>query len=140
MCAIAGYLTRSPQPTLDTLLAMSHLMAHRGPDGEGWWAMHAADGRQLSGRSPEGNFSHRLALAHRRYAVMDRSPAGHQPMTVGDLTLVFNGEIYNHDELRHELRSLGAEFRTATDTEVVLAAYQHWGESCFGRFLICVRR
>ncbi len=134
MCAIAGYLTRSPQPTLDTLFAMSHLMAHRGPDGEGWWAVDAADGRQLSGSSAEGNFFHRLALAHRRYAVMDRSPDGHQPMTVGRLTLVFNGEIYNHDELRHELRSLGAQFRTATDTEVVLAAYQHWGERCFERF------
>src|SRR5262249_21270212 len=76
-----------------------------------------------------------VGLAHRRLAGIDRSPAGHQPMSdaSGELTITFNGEIYNYVDLRQELASLGHRFRSATDTEVVLAAYRTWGTECLTR-------
>lgn len=95
-------------------------MAHRGPDDLGeWWSV---DGR--------------VGLAHRRLSILDLSASGHQPMQLFDagLTVVFNGEIYNHIELRHELKALGFVFRSNSDTEVILAAYAAWGEGCLPRF------
>jgi asparagine synthase (glutamine-hydrolysing) len=94
-------------------------MTHRGPDGAGeWWSR---DGR--------------VGLAHRRLAIIDLSPAGHQPMSdaSGTLTIVFNGEIYNHTELRAELFAKGESFRSQSDTEVILAAYREWGTDCLLR-------
>ncbi|MBF0326112.1 MAG: asparagine synthase (glutamine-hydrolyzing) [Alphaproteobacteria bacterium] len=90
-------------------------VAHRGPDGEGW--------EQLD--TPAGP----LTLGHRRLSIIDRSPAGAQPMASADgrLRLVYNGEIYNHVELRAELENQGHQFRTRTDSEVILAAYDQWG-------------
>ena len=91
-------------------------MRHRGPDDLGeWW-------------SPDG----RIGFGHRRLAIIDLSPAGHQPMqdAGGDLRVVFNGEIYNYLDLRAELAGKGHAFRSDSDTEVLLAAYQEWGSDC----------
>lgn len=92
----------------------------RGPDDSGVWV--SSDGR--------------VGLGHRRLAILDLSAAGHQPM-LGDsnrLAIVFNGEVYNFTVLRSELEKLGYQFRSGSDTEVVLAAYQEWGEHCVSRF------
>ncbi|MEQ9491110.1 MAG: asparagine synthase (glutamine-hydrolyzing) [Alphaproteobacteria bacterium] len=119
MCGIAGAF--SPKPfspeRVDGVLAR---MQARGPDGEGVFSASCA-GRHLT-------------LFHTRLSIVDPVPASDQPMTRSDLTLVFNGEIYNHTELRRELESLGRRFRTASDTEVVLAAYEEWSTDAFRRF------
>lgn len=96
-----------------TATAMCNTITHRGPDGEGVWVDTAAG----------------LALAHRRLAIIDLSPLGAQPMssTDGRFVLVFNGEIYNHLDLRRQLESAGDSFRGHSDTEVLLAACMRWG-------------
>jgi asparagine synthase (glutamine-hydrolysing) len=78
----------------------------------------------------------RVALGHRRLSIVDLSPGGYQPMATAerDLWVVYNGEIYNHVELREELRALGHAFRSQSDTEVLLAAYRAWGRDCLARF------
>src|SRR5688500_16194303 len=114
MCGICGVARPSGlENGAETALAMAHTMRHRGPDDEGAW------------QSDDG----RVALGHRRLSIIDLSPAGHQPMTdgTGRLWISFNGEIYNYQELREELRGRGHTFRTATDTEVILEAYREWG-------------
>jgi asparagine synthase (glutamine-hydrolysing) len=117
MCGIAGYLLMGGGAVPD-LAAMTAALVHRGPD----------DGGLFAG---EG-----VGLGHRRLAIVDPSPAGHQPMLSGEdgLALTFNGEIYNFRALRAELEALGHRFRSATDTEVVLAAYRQWGVACLERF------
>ena len=85
--------------------------------------------RELPAAEPGG---WKVALGHRRLSILDLSDAGRQPMCYrGRLWLTFNGEIYNYVELRRELERLGAEFRSQTDTEVILAAYDRWGTDCF---------
>ena len=119
MCGIAGVCNLNGGPVPAGLLkSMTDIIAHRGPDGEG----HYTDG-------PVG-------LGHRRLAVIDLSPAGHQPMTnhSGDVIITYNGEVYNFRELRRELEKLGHTFNSQTDTEVVLRSYEEWGESCIDRF------
>jgi len=118
VCGFVVVLTRDasfPRAVLDT---MRDRLAHRGPDGCGSWI----------GRTPSGV----VALGHRRLAIVDLSPAAAQPMfnTDGTLAIVLNGEIYNYVELREELRARGVSFRTQSDTEVLLAAYETWGENC----------
>jgi asparagine synthase (glutamine-hydrolysing) len=97
---------------------MTDSIAHRGPDGEG----HYTDG-------PVG-------FGHRRLAIIDVSPAGQQPMAnvAGDVIITYNGEIYNFQKLRVELEALGYQFHSKTDTEVVIHAYEEWGEKCLDRF------
>lgn len=116
MCGIAALLSTDGRPVDRALLAATiALAAHRGPDGEA-----------LVVRGP-------LGLAHRRLAIVDPSPAAAQPMRRGGLWIVFNGEIYDHVELRAELEREGAAFVSRSDTEVVLAAYERWGPGCFRR-------
>jgi asparagine synthase (glutamine-hydrolysing) len=98
---------------------MRDTMTHRGPDDAGvWW-------------SPDA----RVGLAHRRLSIIDLSLAGHQPMSYldGQVWLVLNGEIYNYRDLRRTLEAAGHRFRSATDTEVILAAYAEWGLDCLSR-------
>jgi asparagine synthase (glutamine-hydrolysing) len=124
MCGIAGAYRPVGQPVCDekVLVAMRDRMVHRGPDGGDTW------------RAPDG----RCGLAHRRLSIIDLSIAATQPMAnaAGSVHLVFNGEIYNHAELRRELSALG-RYTWATnhsDTEVLLHAFEEWGVACFERF------
>lgn len=119
MCGIAGIysLDRSLIENLGLKLnVMDRLLRHRGPDGNGFWMDEAGS----------------VGFMHRRLAIIDLSPGGAQPMqdNAGNC-IVYNGEIYNYIELRRELT--GEEFKTASDTEVILAAYRKWGENCISR-------
>jgi asparagine synthase (glutamine-hydrolysing) len=124
MCGLVGAFkpTGNRVCSDETLAKMRDRMAHRGPDGSGLW-------RSIDGR---------CALGHRRLSIIDLSESAGQPMSNADGTvlLVFNGEIYNHSELRRELEALG-KYRWATDhsdTEVLLHAYEEWGLDCIQRF------
>lgn len=125
------------------LEAMTQSHAHRGPDGEGYvlLAQRLADkpisviGRLSDSiRTVPPNYT--IGFGHRRLAVLDRTPLGHQPMGCeGDVTwITYNGEIYNYREIREELQRLGWSFRSMTDTEVVLHAYRQWGDACLSKF------
>lgn len=119
MCGIVGIAAIAPIGDRQWLARGRDSMVHRGPDDAGeWWAGNGCVG-----------------LAHRRLSIIDLSPAGHQPMrdATGALTLVFNGEIYNYRDLRSALQSKGHQFRTHSDTEVILAAYREWGTECLVR-------
>jgi asparagine synthase (glutamine-hydrolysing) len=119
MCGIAGVAATEPVGARCWLGEATEALHHRGPDDRGeWW-------------SDDGH----VGFAHVRLAIIDLSPAGHQPMLAeGDgLSLVFNGEIYNFRELRGELETLGHRFHSQSDTEVVLAAYSRWGVGCLSR-------
>ncbi|MBI4227068.1 MAG: asparagine synthase (glutamine-hydrolyzing) [Candidatus Omnitrophica bacterium] len=117
MCGIAGILRKRPGPPVGPIAAaMADAIAHRGPDDAGLFDSAA----------------HGVALAHRRLSIIDLSPSGHQPMANDDGTvqLVFNGEIYNFQELTQTLAAAGYRFRSHSDTEVIVHAYEQWGESC----------
>jgi asparagine synthase (glutamine-hydrolysing) len=118
MCGIAGVVAPGRPAEVETAAAMAAALDHRGPDGDGLWS---GDG---------------VALGFRRLAIIDLSDAGMQPMasTDGRDVLVHNGEIYNYRELRAELEAKGHDFRSASDTEVILAAYREWGVRCVERF------
>tara|TARA_A100000171_G_C2135957_1_gene150249 strand:- start:1653 stop:3539 length:1887 start_codon:yes stop_codon:yes gene_type:complete len=119
MCGIAGILYQDGQPAEPRVVRqMTDLIAHRGPDGEGTYC------------------SGPMGLGHRRLAIIDLSSAGHQPMQTKDgrFTIVYNGEVYNFNELRSELEAAGWVFRSNTDTEVVLNALAHWGPEAIRRF------
>ncbi len=119
MCGIAGQVAPNGGEADAVLVwAMAERLAHRGPDGEGTF------------------FSGPVGLAHRRLAIIDLSDEGRQPMANedGSLRIVFNGEIYNYRELREELLAAGHRFASATDTEVILHAYEQWGRECLARF------
>ncbi|MFQ5571212.1 MAG: asparagine synthase (glutamine-hydrolyzing) [Rhodothermales bacterium] len=119
MCGIAGICNLNGDPvSVMVLKHMADRIAHRGPDGEGFFS----DGA--------------VGLAHRRLAIIDLSEAGRQPMTneTEEIFLVYNGEIYNFQELRKELEALGHSFRSRTDAEMVVHAYEEWGEVCVHRF------
>ncbi len=116
MCGFAGVVARShplPREVAEIVAGMAATLVHRGPDAAGSWADPASG----------------VAFGFRRLAILDLSPAGHQPMHSHDgrFTVVFNGEIYNHRDLRRELEGRGRFFRGTSDTEVVLEAACEWG-------------
>jgi asparagine synthase (glutamine-hydrolysing) len=117
---------------------MCDVMAYRGPDDEG--AVFLGENRIVEiGRSslwPSNKNDFEVALGHRRLSILDLSPMGHQPMTNEDRTIwiVFNGEIYNFLELKGELETKGHRFRSRSDTEVILHAYEEWGVDCLKGF------
>ena len=119
MCGVTGILNRDGEPVSPVILRrMTDAIAHRGPDGEGFFS----DGA--------------VGLGHRRLAIIDLSAAAHQPMstTDGRYVISYNGEVFNFQELRVELEALGYQFRSRTDSEVVLNAYAEWGEGALSRF------
>ncbi|MDQ3068426.1 MAG: asparagine synthase (glutamine-hydrolyzing) [Acidobacteriota bacterium] len=116
MCGLVGVASTRPVSDRGALTAGCQTLRHRGPDDAGeWWS---SDGH--------------VGLGHRRLAVIDLSPSGHQPMVGGggELVVVFNGEIYNYQDLQRELTGKGHALRTSSDTEVILAAYREWGADC----------
>lgn len=120
MCAITGLVSKESLPASRTHLEkFRDKLKHRGPDDAGLWI----------------SSDDRVALGHRRLAIIDLSPAGHQPMVSenGRYIIVFNGEIYNFREIKSELQQLGFCFHGGSDTEVLLASYIAWGESCLCR-------
>jgi len=123
MCGIAGYLTTDFRDDLGgSLREMARAIAHRGPDGEGFFEALASNG------------ACRVGLAHRRLAIIDLA-TGQQPMgnADGSVQIVFNGEVYNFQALREELIARGYSFRTRSDTETVVHAYEEWGPACVSR-------
>ncbi len=119
MCGLAGICRFDGELVEEGLLErMTRAIAHRGPDGAGHY--HAGS----------------VGLGHRRLAVLDLSDAARQPMVndAQDLVIAYNGEVYNFRELRAELETKGYRFRSRSDTEVVLKAYEEWGEKCVDRF------
>ena len=119
MCGIAGIFNLNGEPvSVVNLRRMTDSIVHRGPDGEGFFV------------------DSYIGLGHRRLAIIDLSPAGHQPMQTvdGRYVLSYNGEVYNYQELRLELEALGYTFRSRTDSEVVLYALAEWGEKALDRF------
>jgi asparagine synthase (glutamine-hydrolysing) len=120
MCGICGVVALGRPPELETVLALSGALAHRGPDDAASFVDDAG-----------------VALGFRRLAIIDLSETGNQPFASddGSLQLIHNGEIYNYRELRAELEARGRRFRSATDTEVLLAAYEEWGDRCVERFV-----
>src|ERR1700674_5081500 len=124
MCGIPGILARDTQIPPAVLAQATRSLAHRGPDDSGTVLLKETQPEPLE-----------IGLGHRRLAILDLSPLGHQPMQdpVSGNWIVYNGEIYNFRELRAELEGLGVGFKTHSDTEVILAAYRTWGESCLTR-------
>lgn len=119
MCGIVGVVTFRDQTINHSVIEeMVKTIKHRGPDDLGIYQ--------------EKN----VALGSVRLSIIDLSPDGHMPMKspCKDLWLTYNGEIYNYIELREELQSLGHQFKTKGDTEVILHAYEQWGEECLSRF------
>lgn len=150
MCGLSGYFAfANPPGDTSSLWAMNRAVAHRGPDGEGacfidtrsGQATHVAGERtplvpaDLPSASAFSSVAHDLAFGHRRFVLVDMTPGGHQPLAVADgrLILSFQGEIYNHEELRAELARAGHVFRSRSDAEVLAHAWLEWGEACLDR-------
>lgn len=131
MCGIACLIANDGGYSRADVERMTDAVAHRGPDGRG---LNGFRGDDALSETQCDDFL--VALGHRRLSILDLSEAGAQPMSSNDGTLVvsYNGEIYNYLELRDELESLGAEFHSNCDTEVLLAAYRQWGTDCLKRF------
>jgi asparagine synthase (glutamine-hydrolysing) len=133
MCGLTGFLNASRNQTLDDMLAVVNRMAgtlqHRGPDDTGTWC-DPANG---------------IALGFKRLSIVDLSAAGHQPMvsSCGRFVIAYNGEIYNHDDLRSELATSGRSFRGHSDTEMLIEGFAVWGieptiQRCIGMFAFAV--
>jgi asparagine synthase (glutamine-hydrolysing) len=153
MCGIAGILNRRNVNGLTNgidLLEACKVINHRGPDDEGFltWNLNAkpeiwagrdtAESTRAYWNYPqlENDKQYYVGLGHRRLSILDLSPAGHQPMLFeeGGLAIVFNGEIYNYLEIKVELQNLGHKFKSQSDTEVILHAWQEWSANCLSRF------
>jgi asparagine synthase (glutamine-hydrolysing) len=123
MCGIAGFIDFNKKSTEETLVKMTDILEHRGPDDRGykvWQKEHET-----------------IGFGHRRLSIIDLSPLGHQPMYSrnGRWVIVFNGEIYNFQEIREELLSLGYQFTSHSDTEVIMSAFDYWGKEAVHRFI-----
>jgi asparagine synthase (glutamine-hydrolysing) len=154
MCGIAGIVSRSGTIELEYVRRMTALLRHRGPDGEGFAVFPTASAAPFLYGGPDtpqevwesdlaytprpthgGEQRGQLLLGHRRLAILDPTPSGHQPMCdpTGRYWIVYNGEIYNFEEIRSDLAARGHCFMSDNDTEVLLRAYAEWGEKCLER-------
>ncbi|MDD7056764.1 MAG: asparagine synthase (glutamine-hydrolyzing) [Selenomonadaceae bacterium] len=120
MCGIAGFIDkkRALAPHAARIKRMTDALEHRGPDDEGQWTQD------------------NVALGHRRLSIIDLDQRSAQPLVSADgrFVITYNGEVYNYIELRRELEARGAQFRTESDTEVIMEAYRHYGTDCFNMF------
>jgi asparagine synthase (glutamine-hydrolysing) len=121
MCGIVGMVARDASVAPDVLERAAQSLAHRGPDDSGTVILRETTPEPLE-----------IGLGNRRLAILDLSPLGHQPMQDPETGnwITFNGEIYNFREVRRTLEQGGVEFRSHSDTEVLLKAYGHWSERC----------
>jgi asparagine synthase (glutamine-hydrolysing) len=135
MCGIAGlFRFNRDDVSPEAIVRMTRAVAHRGPDGEGIAYFGPAANGEFVEQHPQQHGDWQAALGHRRLSILDLSDAGRQPMVYRDhLWLIYNGEVYNYVELRQELERAGHQFRSQTDSEVILAAYDQWGTECFER-------
>lgn len=120
MCGIAGLIDFNHSSNLNILQNMTDILSHRGPDDGGYFF--------------EEINKTQIGLGHRRLSILDLSDLGHQPMSFQNLTIIFNGEVYNFVEVREELVKEGYEFESNSDTEVVLKAYHKWGMAAVHKF------
>ncbi len=155
MCGISAIISFEDSDIISNVFKMTDIIRHRGPDDEGFavFGSNPSDIKIYGGNdTPDTVYScglnftpkqkhpseihGRIALGHRRLSIIDISPRGHQPMSYknGRYWITYNGEIYNYIEIRDELRKKRHEFVSNTDTEVILAAYDEWGEDCLHHF------
>lgn len=115
MCGIVGIYNKNKFPTEDRISFMCDTLSHRGPDDKGTYINQS------------------IALGQRRLSIIDLSPAGHQPMSSadGEITLVFNGELYNHLDIRDEMSAFNFQYKGSSDTETLINAYKVWGYDAF---------
>jgi len=151
MCGILALVSKSPLKRSEINESLNSLqrIKHRGPDGEGVLLINTYTGETKSLRTkdtpenikchyqelsevPENQFN--LLLGHRRLSIIDLSVQGHQPMQVEEVSLIYNGEIYNYLELKEELKAKGRTFKTNSDSEVLIQAYLEWGAGCLNKF------
>ncbi len=133
MCGIAGIISRSADPTAGTSVrAATAALEHRGPDGVGFWRLAGSESGLCPAASLDGPAD--VVIGHRRLSIVDIDGGG-QPMGNEDGTvwIAFNGEIYNHAQLRQELEALGHSYRTRCDTETLIHGWEEWQEDLFGR-------
>jgi asparagine synthase (glutamine-hydrolysing) len=121
MCGISGFIDFKNQSTQNILHLMTDAMIHRGPDAGGYEFFQ--------------NQTHQVGLGHRRLSIIDLTETGKQPMQFQHWWITFNGEVYNYQEIKKELESLGHQFIGNSDTEVMLHAYAEWGIQCVHRFI-----
>lgn len=143
MCGIFAFLDlENDRVDQQIFESMSSSIKHRGPDDSGYVFFELGGGKrtvELKTSLMSGDFSHfkgLLVFGHRRLSIIDLSKAGHQPMCneTGEIWVIYNGEIYNYHELTEELKEKGHLFKSRTDTEVILHAYEEWGTECLNRF------
>ena len=120
MCGIAGFCDFNYKSDKDILKSMTDVLHHRGPDDSGYYF--------------EENAYATVGLGHRRLSILDLSKHGHQPMQFQDLEIVYNGEVYNFQEIKEELKKYDYVFESDSDTEVILKAYHKWGIKAVDRF------
>jgi asparagine synthase (glutamine-hydrolysing) len=121
VCGIVGFCGKDKFTDEATLLSMRDTLAHRGPDDSGLYI----------------DTEHNVGLGHTRLSIIDLSSLGHQPMSndSGTIWITYNGEVYNFKEIREELEKKGYTFRSNTDTEVLVKAYEEWGIECVHKFI-----
>ena len=148
MCGIAGVYNPEGVP-VNELVSLSKTLKHRGPDDEGFYLSYQGNYSEVFRGDDTinelGNLKHvseigkpsNLALMHRRLSILDVSELGHQPLVAdsGRYAIIFNGEVYNYKEIRQDLISQGYQFKSNSDTEVVLNSFIEWGEKCVERFV-----
>ncbi len=120
MCGIAGFVDYRKTSSSEVLMKMKNALTHRGPDDS-----------DILFKETDWCY---LGFGHTRLSIIDLSPLGHQPMKVDTWTITFNGEIYNFEEIRNRLIEDGISFRSHSDTEVILRAFQKWGVDCVKQF------
>ncbi|WP_297337025.1 asparagine synthase (glutamine-hydrolyzing) [Algoriphagus sp.] len=147
MCGIFGIIFKEKHQQIP-LRQVCQVIRHRGPDDSGYllWSndlgVRILADEETSSESikfhglPQlkDSDTFQLAFGHRRLSILDLSPQGHQPMVFNNLSICFNGEVYNYIEVRNKLKLLGRSFQTQTDTEVILQAWDEWGPNCLNQF------